>query len=108
MHSTLYTLHSSTPSFSAYEGGRIMSSGMHSTHETCGFWFVAALWYLRGREDQVEPLKGIDQAAQPALETQLRRVAHAALLHVEAEHVVAVALLVPAHPVDVAPLGQRL
>merc|ERR1719460_3529188 len=62
---------------------------------------------LRGREQQVDAGEVVDHRAQARLEAELWRVAHAPLLDVDAQHVLAVALLVPAHPVEVLPLGQR-
>mmetsp|Transcript_21086 Transcript_21086/g.41102 ORF Transcript_21086/g.41102 Transcript_21086/m.41102 type:complete len:502 (-) Transcript_21086:773-2278(-) len=60
---------------------------------------------LRRRQQQVDAVI-VDERAKARLEPQLGRVAHAALLHVDAEHQLAVALLMPAHPVEVLPLWE--
>mmetsp|Transcript_79849 Transcript_79849/g.158680 ORF Transcript_79849/g.158680 Transcript_79849/m.158680 type:complete len:417 (+) Transcript_79849:691-1941(+) len=60
---------------------------------------------LGGRQDHREVVT-VDEQPQAGLDTKLGRVADASLLDVDAEHHLAVALLMPAHPVQIFPLGQ--
>mmetsp|Transcript_33213 Transcript_33213/g.77637 ORF Transcript_33213/g.77637 Transcript_33213/m.77637 type:complete len:488 (+) Transcript_33213:497-1960(+) len=68
---------------------------------------VAQHHRLRRREQQVDAGEIVDDRAQPRLDPHFWCVAHPPLLDVHAEHVLTVPLVMPAHPIDVLPLGKR-
>ena len=61
---------------------------------------------LRRRQDEVDGVR-VDEFTQRRFQPELGRVPDASLLDVDPEHPLAVALLVPPHPVEVLPRRQR-